>query len=516
MNNKYTSKLKKLYVVIVIFCAQNAFAAANFNIVPYGALPTSVISGQTVSAYYTVTNMNHGLNSGKGYVVRGLPATVTQNTTSPNCTNPINLGPYPASCQLQLDISGAVSSNFAICKGNSCTTAATPLNVAASTAPSAYTVSGTVSGLTATGLVLQNNGADNLTVPNGVSSFTFSTPVASGGSYNVTALSQPPGFTCRISNGTGSITSANVTNISVTCTTSYAYITQYSGADAVVVCGVSNTGDLTTPCFPANSGINTTNNPPLGIEISEDGSTAYITTASADVFQCTIDPLSAHGEFISACTLIAPIANTISYNNVYGFLAVNSDNTLAYLGDYNRVIACNIISDTLQANCQDTGATLQSTDPLSGVALSPDNSVLYIGEYNYPYVSTCSTNTIPFAPCGQKTGGGAITFTAPTGVVVNRANTFVYITDSSNNQIYACDTISSISATTFNSCILAYPTTFPISPWGITLSADNSKVYVTGNFVSTIYTCSVSQTFGTFSNCTSITGFSDPLDVAIS
>jgi hypothetical protein len=38
-------------------------------------------------------------------------------------------------CQLQLDITGAVSSNFAICSGSSCTTATTPLNVSVISAP---------------------------------------------------------------------------------------------------------------------------------------------------------------------------------------------------------------------------------------------------------------------------------------------------------------------------------------------------------------------------------------------
>ena len=118
---------------MALLSAQTAFAA-NFNIVPYGTPPTTVSTGQTVSVNYTVTNMTNTIRN--GYVLQGLPKTVTQNTTSPNCGNPINLGPYPASCQLQLDITEAVSSDFAICKGNSCTKATTPLNISTSTGPS--------------------------------------------------------------------------------------------------------------------------------------------------------------------------------------------------------------------------------------------------------------------------------------------------------------------------------------------------------------------------------------------
>jgi hypothetical protein len=81
-----------------------------------------------------------------------------------------------------------------------------------------YSVGGTVSGLTGT-VVLQDNGGDNLSVPaNG--SFAFATKLASGAAYAATVLTQPSGQTCAVSGGTGTVGSANVTNIAVTCTTS--------------------------------------------------------------------------------------------------------------------------------------------------------------------------------------------------------------------------------------------------------------------------------------------------------
>jgi hypothetical protein len=63
-----------------------------------------------------------------------------------------------------------------------------------------YTVGGTVSGLTSTGLVLQNNNASDLAVAaNGA--FTFATPVAVGASYSVTVKTQPSGQTCSVGKG---------------------------------------------------------------------------------------------------------------------------------------------------------------------------------------------------------------------------------------------------------------------------------------------------------------------------
>ena len=85
-------------------------------------------------------------------------------------------------------------------------------------AANSYTVGGTVTGLNdGATLVLQNNGGNNLSLTaNGA--FTFSNAVMSGTAYNVTVATQPTGQTCAISNGSGTIGSANVTNVVVSCT----------------------------------------------------------------------------------------------------------------------------------------------------------------------------------------------------------------------------------------------------------------------------------------------------------
>ena len=85
-----------------------------------------------------------------------------------------------------------------------------------SPAPATYTVGGSVSGLTGSGLVLRNNGTDNLAI-SASGSFTFATALAGGSSYSVTVYTQPSGQTCTVSNGSGTIGSSNVTNVSVTC-----------------------------------------------------------------------------------------------------------------------------------------------------------------------------------------------------------------------------------------------------------------------------------------------------------
>jgi len=87
-----------------------------------------------------------------------------------------------------------------------------------------YTIGGTITGLTGNGLVLQDNGSNSFSISaNG--NFTFNNAVASGGSYNVTILTQPsdPANTCVLTNGNGTVTSAKITSVLVTCTTRPTY-----------------------------------------------------------------------------------------------------------------------------------------------------------------------------------------------------------------------------------------------------------------------------------------------------
>lgn len=81
-----------------------------------------------------------------------------------------------------------------------------------------YQVGGTVSGLTGTGLVLEDNGGNSLPV-SGNGPFTFSSQLSNGAAYAVTVATQPtnPAQSCSVANGTGTIATANVSNVTVAC-----------------------------------------------------------------------------------------------------------------------------------------------------------------------------------------------------------------------------------------------------------------------------------------------------------
>jgi hypothetical protein len=100
-------------------------------------------------------------------------------------------------------------------------TASSNVTVMINCSTGTYTIGGQVTGISGTGLVLQDNGGDNLTV-NKNGTFTFGTPLAVGALYNVTVLTQPanPAQTCVVAGGTGAVTAAgNVGSIVVTCST---------------------------------------------------------------------------------------------------------------------------------------------------------------------------------------------------------------------------------------------------------------------------------------------------------
>jgi hypothetical protein len=416
-----------VYVTMLLFSISDAFAA-NFNIAPYGVMPTAVHRGETVSAYFTVTNLTS--TSRNGYTVEKLPATVTQNTTPPNCSNPINLGPN-ASCQLQLDITGAVSARVGVCKGSSCTRAATRLNVTESLMPRfAY--------------VTENLG--------------------------------PPVLVCPVDPSTGGLVGAQ--------------------------------------CVSAGGGLSAVS--PQGIQISNDGHTAYITAPAQGLdsyaYQCSI--VSTTGQF-SGCTGTL-ITSPAYYVANLGFLTLNTSNNLAYLVNEEGVIACSISGNTIQGNCVDTGL-VGSNGPWVGIALNTANNIAYVGTYGNATVTTCGVSGATFNMCGSKTGDGVISFALPIGVMLNRAGTILYISDFGNQVVYGCDAISSAetSSTTFNHCFIATSGLSGFYPWGITLNTANTVAYVTDS-QSQVYTCGILPD-GRFSTCVPTTGyvFDEPNEVAL-
>jgi hypothetical protein len=150
--------------------------------------------------------------------------------------------------------------------------------VGISCAVNTFTVGGTVSGLSGN-LVLQNNGADNLTVSaNGA--FAFPTALLNSGAYNVTVLTQPSGRTCTVANGAGTVSGANVTTVTVTCTVNtFSVGGTVSGLSGAVVLRINGGNALSVSA----------NGPfAFGVRLA-DGSTYNVTVATQPAGQgCSV------------------------------------------------------------------------------------------------------------------------------------------------------------------------------------------------------------------------------------
>lgn len=138
-----------------------------------------------------------------------------------------------------------------------------------------YTIGGTVSGLAGSGLVLLDNGGNNLAL-SAAGAFTFSEALAKGATYLVTVWTQPssPAQTCVVTNGSGTVGAANVTNVAVVCANWLPHHAYAANADdnTISVYSIdSMTGALTTVGAPVATGLS-----PHSIAVSPDGQHVYV------------------------------------------------------------------------------------------------------------------------------------------------------------------------------------------------------------------------------------------------
>lgn len=217
-----TSKL----ILIMGALLASVFAQAGIPLWTFERLTATNITvpaNDTATVQYRITNQSQ-----KPHILEMKPIQgITQITTPDNCPNPFKLN-YQESCILNLSISGQaingeVVGGPVVCQSgnsNQCyqPSPADSLNI--TKGPNVYyTVSGYVDHLEGT-LVLVNNGDDALTLNAGAdNTFTFSKALPPGSPYSVTIQTQPINQACTVTNGNGTITNKNITNVVVTCVT---------------------------------------------------------------------------------------------------------------------------------------------------------------------------------------------------------------------------------------------------------------------------------------------------------
>ena len=155
--------------------------------------------------------------------------TVSSGASSFNMPTPVAYGsPYDVTVQTQPSGLACTPSNNV-----GTMTAGNVAGVMITCSAYTYTVGGSITGLSATGLVLLDNGGDATTISVGAATFTMNTAVAYGAQYAVTV--QPPGPTglvCTVSDGFGTMGAADVTSISIACVSNFTLLYSFAGGSS--------------------------------------------------------------------------------------------------------------------------------------------------------------------------------------------------------------------------------------------------------------------------------------------
>ena len=352
------------------------------------------------------------------------------------------------------------------------------------TTPSSYTIAGTVAGLLDYGsLTLVNNGADPI-VQAADGSFSFSTPIAAGGTYAVSVNAKPLWQSCTVVNGIG-LANGNVNNISVTCTVAPSMVSTIAGSTTPG--NLNGTGSAASFRQPSGiardasgnlyvadygnhvirkitpSGIVTTlagtGSPghvdgmansakfltPTGIAVAASGNVYVAEFYGNDIRKIT------PGGIVTTLAGSATAGSTdgigagASFNNPFG-IAVDANENV-YVADYSNNMIRKItpagvvttLAGSTTAGSDNGAAALATFSGPSGIALAPSGT-LYVAEWFNCDVRQISaagivTTLAGSGACGSDDGvGAAATFLTLAGMTIG-TNGVLYVADDGNNMV---------------------------------------------------------------------------------
>ena len=184
----------------------------------HGTMPAANLTGVTVTCSanaYTLGGSISGL-AHSGLMLTDGTDTMTVSPGSPSFTLPTAVA---FGTHYQVSVATQPTNSFCSVSGGSATMpAANVTSVSVTCSITAYTLGGTINGLTASGLIL-TDGTDQLTVAANATVFSMPTGVAPGTSYTVSVAAQPAGELCNVTNGSSTMPSADVTSVQVACVT---------------------------------------------------------------------------------------------------------------------------------------------------------------------------------------------------------------------------------------------------------------------------------------------------------
>lgn len=323
--------------------------------------------------------------------------------------------------------------------------------------PATYSVGGTVSGLAAgKSVTLLNNGGDAVTVgANG--SFQFPTRLAQGKPYAATVGTRPSGENCTVANGTGTVGTANVTNIAVTCTLRPLFGYAVNSLD----------GTVSAYTLDATTGLPT-----------QIGSTAV--SVGNEPLSLTIDPA---GKFVYVANANDNTVTTLSINQTTGALTVVGSPT-------------------------PTGS-----QPYS-ITRTPSGKFVYTANFGDNTLSAFSVNTTTGALSSPATviPAGVNPYT----IATNSAGTFAYVVNADTANTTGTAMAFAINSTTGLLTQVGSTVTAGSVPQYITLTPDGKFAYVANSGDNTLGVYSIDGTGALTASGSPVTAGTNPYTMAVS
>jgi 6-phosphogluconolactonase (cycloisomerase 2 family) len=492
---------------IVVTCAVSTFTVGGTltgATVGTGLTVKDTVSGniKIVPAGATTFAITPAVNSGSNYTV-----TVTAQPTSPvqTCT----VTPSTAS--------GTVG-------------AANVTSVVINCVTTPFTVGGTIVGYTGSGLVLKDNTNNHqITVTQGSTTFTITPAINSGTSYNVSVLTQPTGpiENCVVTGGTGtgSVTTANVTSVTVNCAGRYVYITNgYDGASGSIASYqiTPGTGALT----PISSVAGPNTDQPSGIALDPSGLYAYVISYGAfdiDTYSITagtvattvntfslgadepysivVDPAGANAyvaytqpssdSFITGFSLTAGVlAPTGSYDTSSGDIpfgmAIDPADTFLFESDQYYSIASGMLTPHGSPGLGLTAPYAFAEFPAGGYFYVTDTAAQTVT--GFAYNNTGAPVQVPGTP--------PATGVDPQSIAIDPLGRFLYVTNSTDGTVSTYTITAGTGQLTAVGSPVATGGGSSTTPTAAAVDISGQYLYVANGDAGTVSTFTINQTSG--------------------
>lgn len=295
---------------------------------------------------------------------------------------------------------------------------------------SEYTVGGTVTGLSGSGLILELNDGSELPIEaNGA--FTFPGSLSSGTAYNVAIKSQPAvrREICAVTNGSGMVGVTDIGNILVNCTIAVGFVYVVDPNTQIAAYGIT---PGTGAPIPDGSFAIPPSTDYTGMVAAPSGNFLYvlgqqpgqITTYAIDPNQGALTQV-----YAPVTTGLAPSRMVMSPSGSFLFvdnIGVGTQTVQTFMVDSASGVLT--AAGTLQLPNQSCGAT--SCPQAGDLAVRSDGKYLYILDYD---VVNDTTSVSPYAidpVTGGLTAGTAITFAtnqAGTSMAIDPLGRFLYV-----------------------------------------------------------------------------------------